>query len=115
MGIYVDDPERLGPAWDEALAAKRPVVLEVQTDPEVPAARKYIITNGPAQGGKGAQKEALLAKIDAALAPRPVEELAAGDKEILEHYENQVRHDERKKLLNDYDRHGPRRWMISAL
>ncbi|MEM5326344.1 thiamine pyrophosphate-requiring protein [Paraburkholderia sp. JHI2823] len=35
-GIYVDDGERLGDAWEEALAASRPVVLEVKTDPEVP-------------------------------------------------------------------------------
>lgn len=35
-GIYVDTPEAIGPAWDEALAAGRPVVLEVKTDPEVP-------------------------------------------------------------------------------
>ena len=35
-GIYVDDPENLGSAWDEALAAKHPVILEVKTDPEVP-------------------------------------------------------------------------------
>jgi pyruvate dehydrogenase (quinone) len=35
-GIYVDDPKRVGAAWDEALAAKRPVVLEVKTDPEAP-------------------------------------------------------------------------------
>ncbi|WP_152044735.1 thiamine pyrophosphate-requiring protein [Aureimonas psammosilenae] len=34
-GIYVDDPEKLGAAWDEALSAGRPVVLEVKTDPEV--------------------------------------------------------------------------------
>lgn len=35
-GIYVDTPEAIGPAWDEALSAGRPVVLEVKTDPEVP-------------------------------------------------------------------------------
>lgn len=35
-GIYCDDPERLGAAWDEALAADRPVLLDVKTDPEVP-------------------------------------------------------------------------------
>jgi len=35
-GIYVDDPEQLGHAWDEAFAAGVPVVLEVKTDPEVP-------------------------------------------------------------------------------
>ncbi|OEC95960.1 MULTISPECIES: thiamine pyrophosphate-requiring protein [unclassified Rhizobium] len=36
QGIFVDRPEALGAAWDEALAADRPVVLEVKTDPEVP-------------------------------------------------------------------------------
>jgi pyruvate dehydrogenase (quinone) len=34
-GIYVDDPKDLGHAWDEALSADRPVVLEVKTDPEI--------------------------------------------------------------------------------
>ena len=34
-GIYVDDPAQLGDAWDRALAADRPVVLEVKTDPDV--------------------------------------------------------------------------------
>ena len=41
-GIYVDDPEKLGSAWDEALAADRPVVLEVKTDPEVPPLPPHI-------------------------------------------------------------------------
>jgi pyruvate dehydrogenase (quinone) len=35
-GIFVDNPDRMGAAWDEALAADRPVVLEVKTDPNVP-------------------------------------------------------------------------------
>jgi pyruvate dehydrogenase (quinone) len=35
-GIFVDDPERVGAAWDEALAADRPVILECRTDPNVP-------------------------------------------------------------------------------
>ncbi|GLU32072.1 thiamine pyrophosphate-requiring protein [Trinickia caryophylli] len=35
-GMYVDDAEQLGAAWDEALAAREPVVLEVRSDPEVP-------------------------------------------------------------------------------
>ncbi|WP_133650881.1 thiamine pyrophosphate-requiring protein [Paraburkholderia flava] len=35
-GLYVDDPEQLGAAWEDALASDRPVVLEVKTDPEVP-------------------------------------------------------------------------------
>jgi len=34
-GVFVDDPDDLGQAWDEALAADRPVVLEVKTDPEI--------------------------------------------------------------------------------
>ncbi|MEZ2224056.1 thiamine pyrophosphate-requiring protein [Rhizobium sp. RCC_161_2] len=35
-GIFVDRPEDVGPAWEEALTAERPAVLEVKTDPEVP-------------------------------------------------------------------------------
>jgi pyruvate dehydrogenase (quinone) len=35
-GTRVDDPEAVGPAWDDALAADRPVVLEMVTDPNVP-------------------------------------------------------------------------------
>ena len=34
-GIFVDDPDRLAGAWQEALLADRPVVLEVKTDPEI--------------------------------------------------------------------------------
>src|SRR4051794_30310732 len=41
-GIYVDHPDRLGPAWDEALASARPVVLEVKTDPNVPPLPPHI-------------------------------------------------------------------------
>jgi len=41
-GIYVDNPDALGPAWDEALAADRPVVLNVRTDPEVPPLPPHI-------------------------------------------------------------------------
>ncbi len=41
-GIYVDDPARLGAAWDEALASTVPVVLEVKTDPEVPPLPPHI-------------------------------------------------------------------------
>ncbi|MBP2328624.1 pyruvate dehydrogenase (quinone) [Kibdelosporangium banguiense] len=35
-GITVDDPDDLGPAWDRALSADGPVVLDVHCDPEVP-------------------------------------------------------------------------------
>jgi len=41
-GIYVDDPRQLGAAWDKALAADQPVVLEVRTDPNVPPLPPHI-------------------------------------------------------------------------
>ena len=41
-GIYVDDPERLGSAWEEALSADRPVVIEVKSDPEIPPLPPHI-------------------------------------------------------------------------
>jgi len=41
-GIYVDDPEQIGAAWDHALAARRPCVLNVKTDPEVPPLPPHI-------------------------------------------------------------------------
>jgi pyruvate dehydrogenase (quinone) len=41
-GIFVDDPERIAPAWEEALAADRPVVVEFKTDPEVPPLPPHI-------------------------------------------------------------------------
>ena len=41
-GIRVDKPEQVGPAWDEAFAAKRPVVIEAVTDPEVPTLPPHI-------------------------------------------------------------------------
>jgi pyruvate dehydrogenase (quinone) len=42
VGIYVDDAERMGAAWDEALAADRPVVIEVKADPNVPPLPPHI-------------------------------------------------------------------------
>jgi pyruvate dehydrogenase (quinone) len=35
-GIVVTNPESLGDAWDEALSADRPVILNIYTDPNVP-------------------------------------------------------------------------------
>jgi pyruvate dehydrogenase (quinone) len=35
-GIAVDDPDGLGPAWEHALSASGPVVLDVRCDPDVP-------------------------------------------------------------------------------
>jgi pyruvate dehydrogenase (quinone) len=36
QGINVDKPDEVGPAWDAALAADRPTVLDVRCDPDVP-------------------------------------------------------------------------------
>jgi pyruvate dehydrogenase (quinone) len=41
-GIRVDAPDQVGPAWDEALAADRPVLLEAITDPAVPPLPPHI-------------------------------------------------------------------------
>ena len=41
-GIRVDDPDDVGSAWDEALAADRPVVYEAVTDPDVPPLPPHI-------------------------------------------------------------------------
>jgi pyruvate dehydrogenase (quinone) len=35
-GARIDDPEQLGPAWEAALGAGRPYVLEVVADPNIP-------------------------------------------------------------------------------
>jgi pyruvate dehydrogenase (quinone) len=42
QGIRVDSPDRVGEAWDEALAADRPVLYEAMTDPEVPPLPPHI-------------------------------------------------------------------------
>lgn len=74
-GIFVDDPENVGAAWDRALASRRPVVLEVKSDPEVPPlpphisfeqARKFtsmLIKGDPGEGAviKGAMRQVLSA------------------------------------------------------
>lgn len=41
-GIFVDSPQRLGSAWEQALASEMPAVLEVKTDPEVPPLPPHI-------------------------------------------------------------------------
>jgi pyruvate dehydrogenase (quinone) len=41
-GIRLDNPDQVGAAWDEALAADRPCVLEAITDPEVPPLPPHI-------------------------------------------------------------------------
>lgn len=41
-GIKVNDPDEIGSAWDAALSADRPVILEAVTDPEVPPLPPHI-------------------------------------------------------------------------
>jgi pyruvate dehydrogenase (quinone) len=41
-GVRVDEPDAVGSAWDECLAAGRPALLEVITDPEVPPLPPHI-------------------------------------------------------------------------
>ncbi len=41
-GIRVDAPDAVGPAWDEALSAGQPVLIEAITDPEVPPLPPHI-------------------------------------------------------------------------
>ncbi len=36
QAISIDQPGQLGPAWDRALTADRPTVLDVRTDPNIP-------------------------------------------------------------------------------
>jgi pyruvate dehydrogenase (quinone) len=43
-GIFCSDGDQVGAAWDEALAADRPCVLEVKVDPEVPPLPPHITT-----------------------------------------------------------------------
>ena len=41
-GIFVDHPDEVGAAWDEALSADCPVILEAYTDPNVPPLPPHI-------------------------------------------------------------------------
>jgi pyruvate dehydrogenase (quinone) len=36
LGVRVDHPDEVGPAWDRVLSADRPAVLEAIVDPDVP-------------------------------------------------------------------------------
>ncbi|MGN6269124.1 MAG: thiamine pyrophosphate-requiring protein [Sphingomonas sp.] len=41
-GIFCDDPERIGAAWDEALASEVPVIMNMKADPNVPPLPPHI-------------------------------------------------------------------------
>jgi pyruvate dehydrogenase (quinone) len=42
LGLRVDRPEDIAPAWEQAFAARRPVLLEAWTDPNVPPLPPHI-------------------------------------------------------------------------
>jgi pyruvate dehydrogenase (quinone) len=42
IGVRVDHPDEIGPAWDRVLGADRPAVLEAVTDPNVPPMPPHI-------------------------------------------------------------------------
>jgi pyruvate dehydrogenase (quinone) len=41
-GIRMETADAVGPAWDEALHAERPVVIDAHTDPDVPPIPPHI-------------------------------------------------------------------------
>lgn len=41
-GIELDSPEKIGTAWNTALSAKRPVVIDAHCDPDVPPLPPHI-------------------------------------------------------------------------
>ena len=41
-GIRVDDDGQVGPAWDRAFAADRPMVIDARTDPDVPTLPPHV-------------------------------------------------------------------------
>ncbi len=51
-GVFCDDPEKVGAAWDEALSCDRPVVLEFKVDQEIAPIPPHIM----AEQGKKAAK-----------------------------------------------------------
>jgi pyruvate dehydrogenase (quinone) len=69
-GVYCDSPDDVGRAWDEALAANRPCVLEVKVDPEIPPMAPHV-------------KEAMVKK--------SIKAMAAGDPEAMGVMEKSVR------------------------
>jgi pyruvate dehydrogenase (quinone) len=58
-GVRVDRPELVGPAWDEALAANRPTLIEAMVDPAIPLQppeQPFADLRGVLEGGDAAQR-----------------------------------------------------------
>lgn len=51
-GIRIETPDRIASAWDEALAAGRPVLIDALTDPNVPPLPPHITSNQAVQYAK---------------------------------------------------------------
>jgi len=52
-GIKVTSPDQIGPAWDRALAADGPVVLEFVTDPQIPPLPPHVRVSQMKKTAKG--------------------------------------------------------------
>ncbi len=76
-GVRIDSPDQVAGAWERALAASRPFVLEAITDPEVPPLPPHVM---PDQARKLATA---IAKGEPAAAPIVEQSLRAKLKELL--------------------------------
>jgi pyruvate dehydrogenase (quinone) len=56
-GIFCDSGDEMRSAWERALAANRPVVLEVKTDPEIPPLPPHITFEQAKKMGKAMLKD----------------------------------------------------------
>ena len=57
VGIRVDSPEQVAPAWERVLSADRPAILEAVTDPEVPPLPPHISLEQAANFASAALKD----------------------------------------------------------
>ncbi|MGH7012239.1 MAG: thiamine pyrophosphate-dependent enzyme, partial [Caulobacteraceae bacterium] len=62
-GVYVDTPEKIAQAWDEALASDRPVIFEAVTDPNVPPLPPHITLKDAAHFATMTKTEPELASV----------------------------------------------------
>lgn len=56
LGIRMEKPEDIGPGWERALAADRPVVVDALTDPNVPPMPPHITSSQALAYGKALLK-----------------------------------------------------------
>ncbi|WP_316740808.1 thiamine pyrophosphate-requiring protein [Streptomyces sp. MK7] len=75
-GIYCDKPKKVGKAWDEALAAERPVVLEFKVDQEIAPIPPHIMLSQGKKAAKAAVRDPERAGIAAKGARQKLTEVA---------------------------------------